>query len=425
MKKKQKNKVLLFGGSFDPIHNGHLAMLQHVDAFFHFDQIIIIPAKSSPFKNHTFACSKNRLKMVEAAFNFEPELRQKVVVSTFEIEQSGNTSYTIDTVNAICVDKRSEYYYLIGGDQLNQFEAWKSPNLIAKKVKLIALSRDRSELNPKIIKKYHIHVFDNFDYPMSSSAFRDFESLDVPPDVLDYVYQLKLYWAKDLYAFLQDDKYFHSFNVMRISENIYQSNHFQAKINLNALRRAALLHDLGKYFSRELVKISEVIDVTALTPDSFVSKAVMSFDVDEYNKYITLIKKVVPAACIHAFSGEYLARKIFNINDEQILSAIRYHCTGNTKMELLDQIIYAADKVDVRIGREGSEEAERLYKIKNNFLESQLLKDFKVGFKLTLESNIKYLVAKEGKNRAYNVFTDGMVKAYCSQEVEKLYFGEE
>jgi nicotinate-nucleotide adenylyltransferase len=117
-----KRKVLLFGGSFDPIHNGHIAVaryaLEHVGA----DELVFIPAHRSPHKRlFPGARASERLRMIELAIAGE----KMICVSDCEIRREP-PSYTIDTVRLF----RSRYgddaemYWLVGGDVLEDLPRW-------------------------------------------------------------------------------------------------------------------------------------------------------------------------------------------------------------------------------------------------------------------------------------------------------------
>jgi len=415
-----KKKVLFFGGSFDPIHSGHLAMLRKVDDVYDFDRIVIIPAGNAPLKEKHFLDGKSRKELIEVAFNEDEKLKLKVEISDFELNRSNEYNYTYITLEELTKDKSDDYYFLIGTDQLENFHFWKEPSLIANSVKLICLNRRKVSINKNNAKKYNIAIIKDFDYSMSSSELRDFQKLDVPFDVLDLIIKKQYYWANNLFAFLKDDKYIHSFNVARIAMNIIKANNYEKKIPIEKAIRAALLHDVGKYFKTQINSLDDILKLGDNDLYSPFLERYHRFPINDYNNYLSEVIKEVPKACIHAFAGEIIAKTIFAQTDKEVLEAIRYHCTGNGKMSLLSKIIYCADKVDVRIGREGSHAAFIKYKTKNNMLEKSLYVNFDQGFQLTLDSNIRYIIEKG--EEIHCIYTDRMVKNYCSSDVKKLYF---
>jgi nicotinate-nucleotide adenylyltransferase len=117
-----KRNVLLFGGSFDPIHNGHTAVARHAIGHIGADELVFIPAHRSPHKRlFPGARAAERLKMTELAAAGE----KKMSVSDCEINREP-PSYTIDTVRFF----RGRYghdvalYWLVGGDVLEDLPRW-------------------------------------------------------------------------------------------------------------------------------------------------------------------------------------------------------------------------------------------------------------------------------------------------------------
>ena len=114
-------KIILFGGSFDPIHDGHLrvgaAVLEKLDG----DQLIFVPARRSPHKSQSPADGHHRIAMIQCAIAGH----EKFSVSDCELDRD-EPSYTLDTIRHF----RNEWgadvdlYWLIGADQLADFDKW-------------------------------------------------------------------------------------------------------------------------------------------------------------------------------------------------------------------------------------------------------------------------------------------------------------
>ena len=121
-------RVGLFGGTFDPIHNGHLHVARTAKKMCSLDDIIFIPAKISPMKTDRVphASANDRLEMVRLAIG------EEFSVSEIEVKKEG-ASYTIDTVRAFleATGESVEYHLLLGGDSVESFAQWKeAPSLI-------------------------------------------------------------------------------------------------------------------------------------------------------------------------------------------------------------------------------------------------------------------------------------------------------
>jgi nicotinate-nucleotide adenylyltransferase len=145
-----KRRVGIFGGSFDPIHIGHLLIAQQFVQDMRLDKVKIIPAKVSPFKvGYEPTSDKHRLEMLKLAAGANPHFE----VDPIELNRGG-VSYTIDTVRALQqTDSASEtvpgeqngpgvqYYLLVGADSLKDFKKWKSPAELLRSVFLVVARR--------------------------------------------------------------------------------------------------------------------------------------------------------------------------------------------------------------------------------------------------------------------------------------------
>jgi len=133
-----KRRIGIFGGSFDPVHQGHLLIAEQFAEDMKLDLVKFIPAKVSPFKlGYTPTSDKHRLEMLRLAVGSNPRFE----VDALELNRGG-VSYTIDTVNELRgVEPDAEYYMLIGADSLKDFKKWKSPEELLVSVSLVVARR--------------------------------------------------------------------------------------------------------------------------------------------------------------------------------------------------------------------------------------------------------------------------------------------
>ena len=131
-------KIGIFGGTFDPIHIGHLILADRSREQFALDSILIVPAAMPPHKpGKVISPSEARFEMVNAAVQGSNGL----AACDIEIHRSG-TSYTVDTMREL--HQRypdTEFYLLIGGDNLKDFGKWREPVEIARLAKLCVAGR--------------------------------------------------------------------------------------------------------------------------------------------------------------------------------------------------------------------------------------------------------------------------------------------
>ena len=120
-------RIGIYGGSFDPVHYGHVNVARTAVADLALDKLVVIPAAVSPFKTDAGpgAGPWQRLEMVKAAFADVPN----AVVDMREVERGG-VSYAIDTVRSIVAetppsDAGNEFFFIIGEDSLDRLDEWK------------------------------------------------------------------------------------------------------------------------------------------------------------------------------------------------------------------------------------------------------------------------------------------------------------
>lgn len=131
-------KIGILGGTFNPPHIGHLIVAESIRDQLKMDKILFVPSYIPPHKLFSqVALPKQRLEMVELAI----EKNRNFSASDIEIAREGK-SYTIDTINSLInLHPASQFYLVIGMDNLMDFADWKSPNEIVSKVELIVMNR--------------------------------------------------------------------------------------------------------------------------------------------------------------------------------------------------------------------------------------------------------------------------------------------
>lgn len=189
------SKVGIFGGTFDPIHHGHLITAQSVKETRELDKIIFMPAYISPHKQHAKASSaQHRLNMLKLALDDIPFFEY----SDYEIKQH-TISYTIDTLREF-KNYYEEIDLIIGYDNIFQFHTWKEPDEILKLANVVVLKRKSSHPLDFIDKYVEAATFvQTRGIEISATDIRNRVHADlpiyylVPEKVLNYIYQNKLY----------------------------------------------------------------------------------------------------------------------------------------------------------------------------------------------------------------------------------------
>ena len=159
----------VLGGSFDPVHDGHVALAAHLLEEGLADRLVVVPARISPQKNHDHVPAQERLAMVRLAFADDP----RVAVEDFEVGRPG-PSFTVDTLrHLVSLRPTDRWRLVIGADHLATFATWRQPAAILEMARLLVFPRRGwPVVVPTEIAAERVQVVEGFDEPVSSSEIR-------------------------------------------------------------------------------------------------------------------------------------------------------------------------------------------------------------------------------------------------------------
>jgi len=197
-------KIGIMGGSFDPIHMGHLIIGENARDSLNLDKVIFIPTGTNPFKRDGATSSSNhRVNMVKLAIELNPYF----TMSTIEVERQG-ISYTIDTLK-ILKDryKEDQLYFIIGTDIIFQIEKWKDFQDLFKLCKFALFNRPGKEISEIENRLKELSSKHNISFVRLNSPLIDISSTDirnrlrnkqtikylVPKEVEEYILKHNLY----------------------------------------------------------------------------------------------------------------------------------------------------------------------------------------------------------------------------------------
>jgi nicotinate-nucleotide adenylyltransferase len=186
-------KLAIFGGTFDPIHNAHLAVARAAADRFHLDRVLFVPAARPPHKQvGAHAPYEDRVHMAGLACAGEPRFEVS------RLEENTERSYSIETIEKLRARMASddELFFIIGADAFAEIQTWRRWPDVARGVHFLVVSRPGCEY--RIPPEARLDRLDCLQLDISSSAIRHElgaggRPADLPAEVLDYVLCRGLY----------------------------------------------------------------------------------------------------------------------------------------------------------------------------------------------------------------------------------------
>ncbi len=352
-------RIGLFGGSFDPVHNGHVSMIKGALNSGLVDAVIVIPSVRNSFKRgRASSAAPYRFYMMKEVIDSELD-KLPVYLCDIEFFIDG-ISYTAVTLERVCdrdyieaflvehgvkPKKASEdhtFYWIVGSDILPQFDTWYMPDKILSYADLLTASRpgdgvdveaEADRLFAIFGKRPEIFMIDEVE-AASSYIRREGDYDDVPEAARDFIKTHAMYTgvnvldhvsddtaeqfldiAVGLYPFLCQKRLLHTLNVGLLScryAHMYGADAGKALI-------AGALHDCAKELPIEIQRDM----ARKRSGDVFTDRKLL-----------------------HSPAGAVFAASEFGVDDPEILDAITYHTTGCGNMSILAKIVFLADKIE-------------------------------------------------------------------------------
>ena len=316
-------RIGIFGGTFNPVHNEHIALARKALEELNLDKLFIVPTANPPHKNAYPIKAKDRLNMLKLAFKDD----EKIEISDYEIKNGGK-SYSYITAEHFKKKYDCQVYMIVGGDMLENFKFWKFPERILSSVDLAVFTREDFNLSIEKEREYFRKTF-NKDFTLltyggkecSSTKIRTYANFDLDigefttKEVSEYVVNNGLY-RDDIYqvivgGFLKPSRVRHTANVVLCALKKAK----ELGLDEEKVKLATTLHDVAKY-----------VDY----------KQVEGFKLPEE----------MPEPVIHAFLGAFIAEVRFNITDQDVINAIRYHTSGRANMSTLEKLVFVSDMIE-------------------------------------------------------------------------------
>jgi len=354
-------RLAILGGSFNPIHLGHLFLADAVLCELRYDRMVMVPAYISPFKPAAKGMEENvndRLEMIAASITADP----RIAIDTCEIRREG-ISYTVDTI----VDIIQRYNpdgkpgLIIGDDLAADFPKWHMSDEILSMADIIIARRVHSG---RLEVPYPNTQITNDVMGISSGAVREKIASNsawrylVPNAAKIIIEDRKLYGFCDSTAGdSKDDNGGKADNDARFASvrNLIRRVEDEARESISLTRflhskhTALLAWDLCRRFRTACPSLDpEIGYLTGIAHD--LCKQLCDDEqirlAKEYGGEITRLEKEKPSL-LHGRACAVVLKKRFKVNDNEVLEAIAHHTEGHKDMGPLAKVLYIADKMEV------------------------------------------------------------------------------
>lgn len=295
--------IVLFGGTFDPIHYGHLKMMRAAIKQTGASEGWFLLADQAPLKDQIQTSFENRERMIETMIR--PYKKMKVCTIEKDLPKPNYTIVTIDTL------KRKypniQFKLLIGTDQALQFEEWKEHDRIHQEVEVLVFPRFDNKIDDKFTKLI------GKPFEVSSTEIRLGHSIDTHPKILSEMIINGIYTEQLLSSYLPASRIKHSKEVAKLMVEF--AHHYN--LDVNRYYGLGMIHDLCKQLEKE----------------------------NKLDGYLSADDKKFPPYMWHAVAARNILVRFYKVKDRKFVNAIYHHVlgTGNTTEAML---LYISDKCE-------------------------------------------------------------------------------
>ena len=351
-------RIGIYGGSFDPVHNGHIAMVNSALKSGFVDLVIVIPSVRNNFKLYANKLPPPyRLCMMQETIEglgikecFVSDIEydiEGVSYTAVVLEKLTSDAYIKDFLTSNGIKKKKaeeshEFYWIMGSDTLGTFETWYKPGEILKYATLLAAVRpgdstDVDKAADSIKKnlggKVEIFRLDGVDCSSSEiTTTGDFSK--VPKPAREFIERHALYTENTKLSGVSEEA-----RKQFFESAVWMYKYLGAKRLLHTLNVGYLSAHLADVFGCDKDKAliaGALHDCAKELPIEKQNELAKKYSGDLFTE-----KKL-----LHSPAGATFAKEEFGIEDKEILDAICYHTTGRGDMSILEKIVYLADKIE-------------------------------------------------------------------------------
>lgn len=333
-------RIGIMGGTFDPIHYGHLMLAEQIRTSFFLDEIVFIPVGRAPHKTLSDTADKyQRYEMTKLAISSNPHFS----VSDIEIIKEGVT-YTVDTIKEIkqALHPNDTLYFITGADALLLLESWKDYSELIKMVYFIGATRPGTN-NTALAKKInHLEATYDVRIELSYVPALAISSTDIR-NRIEQEKSIRYLLPESVEQYISDHFLYKNHHVDFEKMNTYLKNTLSSKRYKHSLGTASTARKLAVNYGADPVKA----EFAGLCHDlaKEIKKEKMLKYIDQFSIYKDPCILKQPNLAHGEVAAGLLALQ-HDIVDEEILNAVRWHTYGCENMSILSKIVYLADIVE-------------------------------------------------------------------------------
>lgn len=379
-------RIGILGGSFDPIHEGHLELARHAKAMAGLDLVYMLPM-ADPAHRETHSHARHRLQMCRLALEEE----EGILLSEAGMQEK--VRYTVETLKIIQKQHPGDaLYFIIGADKLPSLPYWQGAQEIFALCEILCFPRKGIFTGEAIQRAEQagarVHLLGVKEAPFSSTLIRSRtaryeDAPGIKKNVLCYMAENGLY-REDLLPRIREmmsaHRFRHTLGVQKAAIHLAAVHH----LPVQKAALAALLHDIAKGMDQpELAQLAE------------------------HYHLVDTEKTLMIGAVLHGPVGAWLAQKQFGIQDEDVLNAIRYHTVGRVGMTPFEMAVFVADAIE-----EGREDYPGLQKIR--WLAE---KSLPCAVLCSIEGTRKYIESHDGRELdASSLATEEYIRSLLTEQ---------
>ena len=324
-------RIGLFGGSFDPIHNGHLHLAEEARCMAKLDQVLFIPTWVSPFKQDSSPAScKQRLDMVRIAISSNPGF----AVSDMEIQRE-EVSYTADTLRRCkaMMGEETRLYFITGTDAFLSIEQWYQAEELLTRYSFIIGSRPgyREEDLDQVIRR------------VQTQYGTDIVKIEIPRlEISSSDIRQNIQRGKSV-RYLLPDPLVHYIERHRLylEPVINPSHNTEKELSYEEIDRDIDEVIRGRLKATRLAHTYGVVETAVTMAKRFGADPRKARTCALFHDAIREVGNLAHGEV----AADYMEEE-FSIEDEEMLNAVRFHTTGRKGMTLLEKILFLADAIE-------------------------------------------------------------------------------